>query len=346
MTMPTPLRCCAAGVLLLQACAAPAPRPLQVLPNLQVKHAASETADAYYQLGKRHHEQGNLELAMIGYTYAIARNPRHLDARYGAASLHAQAGRLDQARAMLLAVVADYPDAAQGHNNLGYLDYLRGDHALAIASMQRALLLDPAHARARNNLRLAQAALESASGSGSAGAQLAAAPPAAPPAPAPAAAPASTAAAARTLALVEVRPSVYELQRPAPAAAPLPALGTASAARPIAAAATAAKTAARIEVANGDGAQGLARRVGALLGRQGMQVARLSNQRPFGQRTTRIEYRAGYAAQAEAVRLMIGGALVPAAGAGPADLRIVLGHDVRRAGLPDAVPGAQRIAAR
>lgn len=332
MTILSPMRLCVAGALLLQACAAPAPRaPLQVQPNLQVSHGASETADAYYQLGKRHHEQGNLELAMIGYTYAIARSPRHVEARFGAASIHAQAGRLDQARAMLLSVVADYPNAAQAYNNLGYIDYLRGDHAAAVSAMQRALVLDPAHAKARNNLRLARAGLD-----GSAKPAPAPAAGAAPAAALPDARILAAAAPAPRMALVEVRPSVYELQRPA-AAAPqrLAAAGDAS-------------RRARMEVANGDGAQGLARRVGALLGRHGMQVARLSNQRPYGQHSTRIEYRAGYAAQAEAVRGLIGGALVRSslAGSPGADVRVVLGQDVRRAELKADARGERRIAAR
>ncbi|UUZ47569.1 hypothetical protein LP420_30960 [Massilia sp. B-10] len=60
---------------------------------------------------------------------------------------------------MMLAVVAEHPGVAQAHNNLGYIDYLRGDHASAVLEMRMALTLDGGNERARNNLRLAETAL-------------------------------------------------------------------------------------------------------------------------------------------------------------------------------------------
>lgn len=312
------LRCCIAGACLLQGCAtAPPTEQLKVQPNLQVRHSSSETAEAYYQLGRTHQLQGNLDMALSGYTYAIARDPRHMEARNALAAIHAQQGRLDQARAMMLALVADYPDFAQGHNNLGYIDHLRGAHAQAANSIRRALALDPRNERARNNLRLIEAALgRDTPAAPSAAVALAGADPATH---------AAQSGAAPQMALVQVVPNVYALKM-------LPKL-----ARPVAAALPLAAHAlppSRIDVANGDGTPGLARRVGALFGQHGFPVARLSNEKPFGQHTTRIDYRPAYVRQAEALRKLIDGpvqlAPVPTLAAG-ADLRVVLGKDTQRA---------------
>ncbi|MES2018869.1 MAG: LytR C-terminal domain-containing protein [Pseudomonadota bacterium] len=323
------LRYCIASAFLLQACAtAPVPKDLVVHPALQVRHSTNETAEAYYQLGRTHQLQGNLDMALTGYTYAIARDPRHMEARNAAAAIHAQQGRLDQARAMMLAVIADYPSVSQAYNNLGYIDYLRGEHAGAAQEIRQALALDPHNERARNNLRLVETAL-------------AARPVAAPPETAPAVAPqapALIAVAAQPavqrapqLELVQVVPNVYQLKMSAPVAVPLmaaapllpvPVPGGVPALAP-----------SRIAVANGDGTPGLARRVGAMLGQHGYPVARLSNERPFGQRNTRIFYRPGYVDQAEALRKLIDGRvlLAPASSLGAnADLRVVLGRDTQR----------------
>lgn len=324
MTAQRSLRYCIASAFLLQACATPpAAQELKVHPNLQVRHSSNETAEAYYQLGHKHQLQGNLDMALTGYTYAIARDPRHMEARNAAAAIHAQQGRLDQARAMMLAVIADYPSVSQAHNNLGYIDYLRGEHAGAAQEIQRALVLDPLNRRAQNNLRLVESAL-------------AAAAPVLPLTPlsvavamtAPAAVAAPVPERMSQLELIQVVPNVYELKMPS-LVVPLVAMQPA----PLRAA-PAALGPSRVDVANGDGTPGLARRVGELLGQRGFPVARLSNQRPFGQRTTRVQYRPGYALQAEALSKLIDGPvqLAPVQSlAASADLRVVLGRDTQRA---------------
>ena len=344
------LRSSIVGACLLQACAVPGgQRELLVQPALQVRHSGNETANAYYQMGKYHQERGDLDLALTAFTYAIARDPRHLDARNAAASIHAQQGRLDQARAMMLAVVADFPRDAQSLNNLGYIEYLRGDHAGARARMRHALLIDPRNERARNNLRLVDTAL---AGRG----EPAVAPPALPPAPVLAAAPAVAAplvqaAPAPTMELKQVVPNVYELKRSATIAkaetkpAPLSAKVEPKAAPVLAAAKTG-----RLVIANGNGAQGLARRASGLLGKHGLKVAAVVNERPFGQTETRIQYREGFRQQAEALRSVVRGKLVLVAArnmAANADVRLLLGRDaVTALALHEAVSNAVPLAAR
>lgn len=55
----------------------------------------------------------------------------------------------------------------------------------------------------------------------------------------------------------------------------------------------------KIEVANGNGATGAARKVGRFLGNLGYPTARLTNQKPFKVRMTQIQYREGYQAEAQ-----------------------------------------------
>jgi Flp pilus assembly protein TadD len=349
------LRAGIVGACLLQACAAPTPREMLVQPALHVRHSGNETANAYYAMGKYHQENGDLSLALTAYTYAIARDGRHLEARNAAAALHAQQGRLDQARAMMLAAIADFPRAAQSYNNLGYIDYLRGDLSGAATAMRQALLLDPHNERARNNLRLAETALASR-----AAPALPAQPPAAPvPAAAPVTAPMAHAMPAATMELRQVVANVYELKRsPAsigmePKLATVPMIARAeqkAEPKAVPAAVNAAARAGRLVIANGNGAQGLARRASSLLGRHGMKVAAVVNERPFGQSETRIQYREGYRQQAEALRSVVRGKLALVATrnmAANADVRLLLGRDaVTALALHEAVAKAAPLAAR
>lgn len=356
MSAPRQLVCCIAGIFMLSACSTTThtPRQLLVQPSYKINHSSDETAEAYYQLARHHQGQGNLDVALSGYTYAIARDPEHMEARIAAAAIHAQQGRLDQARAMMLAVVAEHPGVAQAHNNLGYIDYLRGDHASAVLEMRMALTLDGGNERARNNLRLAETAL-----AGGAAGMLAASPaPVAAPASAPPDTPVALArpaeppmavlpvpavpAPAARMELVQLIPNVYELKMPAPRAVlPLAAATAAPAAAP---------ATARVEVSNGVGTAGLARRVGAMLGKQGVMVARLTNQRPFGQQTTQILYRPQHAAQAASLRELIDGPVQMTASAqlaGNADVRVVLGRGTQRAlAQHDARPEGTSVAMR
>jgi Flp pilus assembly protein TadD len=325
------------GACLLQACVAPQQRDMLVQPALQVRHSANETANAYYSMGKYHQDKGDLDLALTAYTYAIARDPHHLEARNAAAAIHAQQGRLDQARAMMLAVVADYPRASQSHNNLGYIEYLRGDFAGAAGAIRQALLIDPHNERARNNLRLAETALASGS-----------APVLAPVAPAPApvlaaapkAAPAAVAGPAPTMELKRLVANVYELKRsqaPAPLAAAVPPALARS------------DKLLRVTVANGNGAAGLARQASSLLVRHGIKVAAVVNDRPFGQSETRIQYREGFRRQAEALHAVVRGRLVLVATrdmAANTDVRLLLGKDARTVLAMREAMSATALAAR
>lgn len=334
-----PLGAALLGTCLLQGCttAPPGPGP-QDAGGAQASAVAAQTASAYYRMGKYHQDLGDTALALAAYNYAIARDPRQLDARNAAAAIHAQQGRLAQAREMLEAVTHDYPALALAYNNLGYVAYLQGDYADARAQFDKALALDGDNARARNNRALVLAGIAARARDGAAAGATSDAS-----ARTPAGAAAAGDAPAR-LELVQLKPNVYALQVAAPTEPDAPAAVAVAPAAAQAPAAAASK-ASRVEIANGNGIGGMARRIGKLLSARGILVARLSNERPYRQRATTIEFRPGYAAQAEALKLALRGnvALVEANIASPrADLRLVLGKDAnaRLAALapaPDAV---------
>ena len=124
-----------------------------------------------------------------------------------------------------------------------------------------------------------------------------------------------------TLVLVQAQ------QRAAVTSSPLPAppsVSSATSARP---------PAMRLEVSNGNGVTGMAARVGRWLATQGLQTDRLTNQQPFVQQQTVVQYRAGY--EETAVRVARSLPANARADSAPtqglrSDVRVVLGRDLMR----------------
>lgn len=86
----------------------------------------------------------------------------------------------------------------------------------------------------------------------------------------------------------------------------------------------------RIEVANGNGVTGMAKRISGVLSRQGINVSRLSNELPYKQLETKIHYRAGFEKTAAGLKNALKGhaemVLTPTLSL-KADVRLVLGKD-------------------
>lgn len=427
-----PIVIAVAGAALLSACGSPAVRQsLQVQGVQRVSQSTEQSAASWYRLGKYHQERGQLSLALGAYAQSLALDAGQLDARNAVAAIDAQQGRLTDARDALKRLAEDYPGEAQPLNNLGYVYYLMGDYPAAIATLQRAVALDP-NGRAYYNLVQAQtAARDGAPASALAAAPTAAAPaaplapaadvspsvapsrmelvqvapqvlelklrpsqsiaavPALPaaapvsvpplhiaapvlaatpapvvaaaPGPAPVAATKATAVAAQPAPVVVAAPAtrpVAVAAAPAPAvmAAPAPALAPATkpvamaaapataalqpntmtapakadVGKPVAVVAAIPATAApRLEISNGNGVTGLAKRYRSVLGKLGILASRLSNARPFRQQASIIEYRPGFAAQAASLQRALPGrtALQQSEALTRADVRLLLGKD-------------------
>jgi hypothetical protein len=217
------------------------------------------------------------------------------------------------------------PNAAHLHNNLGYAYLLGGQTEQAVQALEQAQRLDPTHARSAENLRMAQAKLgHTVSPTVSFPSKTVSSPGTTPGMESATMPPPDT-------NLVEVAPQVFEL-RTSPKrqqfekieAVPLPLL---PAQQPRASSTPGFK----LEVSNGNGVLGLAKRVAGRLVDTGVRTARLTNQLPFNQPTTEIQYRTGYGAAAAALASKLQQAvhITPKADlASHIDVRLVLGKDV------------------
>ncbi len=309
---------CVVSVLSLAGCAAPSKRQAQppVQPPAAVRPAI--TADAMYRLGRYYEAQARYDKAIAGYRGALMRNPLLIDAYAGLGRTLAAQQRYEEAIRQFRAAVVLAPHEASAHNNLGYAYLLNGSHADAVKAFEEAIRLDPEHEKSRENLRVAQAGSEA-------------------PVVQPVAEPSAD------VSLVEVAPQVFELKAPVRyariEARPLPPLVLEQ------------PRAARsryfgLEVSNGNGMPGLAKRIAARLANVGVRTGWLTNQPRFQQARTEVQYREGYAAEAAEVvkklqypvRMVANDAL-----AAHVDVRLVLGNDVRSESA-FSPPGAEQTA--
>ena len=128
-------------------------------PLLRLGHSSGQTARSYYQLGKYHQERGNHDLAVEAYKHSLVLDRRQLEARNALAAVYSRQGKLDEAKSLLLDLVAEYPAVAHPYNNLGYVYFIEGNYSASVQTLKRALVLDFANERARNNLKAAEQAL-------------------------------------------------------------------------------------------------------------------------------------------------------------------------------------------
>jgi Tfp pilus assembly protein PilF len=355
---------------LLQACASPlATQEISMQPVLRIRHSSDQAAATYYQLGKYHHERDNLDLARAAYVHSIALDGRQMEARNALATISSQQGKLDEAKSILQLLVKDYPGVAHLYNNLGYVYYMQGQFKAAVDTLERAIMLDSKNERAHNNLQAVRAALASNTASAAirninnplaeattvglkkvetvaantapstemrhATTQAA---PYVPPTtalrpPEPSITHPSTMLQTR-LEIMQLAQNVFELKRK-DTIAPLIAerhseKASVTTAPPLTDPTLVAKNTSRLEIANGNGVTGMARRIRDVLGQRGIAVSRLTNERPYKRQDTEIQYRVGHEQKAEALKHALRGvaAMVPA-NALPrnSDVRLVLGKD-------------------
>ncbi|ARU30845.1 hypothetical protein CAP31_03575 [Sulfuriferula sp. AH1] len=291
----------------------------QIKPVTSIRNSTEEPG-AYYQLGRYYQGQNRYEQAALAYRKALAANNNFVEARNGLGVIYSLQGKYAEAIEVLKVAVQQSPKSAHIYNNLGYAYYLQGQNKEAVTALQEAAKLDPGNQRALNNLGLAYAkagdnadsivaltkaikatetvltAPETASRNASqtpadhSGLSVAAS------------APQSLALPGgvinRTLAptipqvesqvkAVQVAPNVYELHE--------------QHVMSIQSADTRSTSPIKLEIANGNGVTGMAKRVKQFLHGQGYVTERLTNQKPFRVQITQIQYRNGH--QLEAQRL-------------------------------------------
>ncbi len=293
-------------------------------------------------------------LAKLGqYDEALQALQRAVDLAPAASYLHNNlgyalllAGRDEAAAAALRrAVELDddnrraWSNLAQAYRRLGRPDLAAkaGDHVSGrrrpgqLATGKVSVAMAPNPAAVTVTPVIAPAPLETMAQAGSPAASLAPAPAA----PAPFAASATTTGPTQGARLIRIADNVFELRnaaaRPRAPVAEAAAIVSAATAPSPSPRTPAASRAARYEITNGHGGAGLARRLAVLLGKQGLARPRLTNDRPFNQPASYIEYRDGYAEAAASFAALL--PFRPQLQAAPdgslaVDVRLMLGRDL------------------
>ncbi|WP_081933957.1 LytR C-terminal domain-containing protein [Massilia sp. 9096] len=300
--------------------------------------AAVSNADEAYLRGRNLHLAHHYDEAIAAYQTALRDDPAHVNALNGLAIAYAEQRDFDKAVPIWReltrgATLSSGPAVAYLFGNLGYAYFLDGQYEKAAVALEKACLLNPLNDRAWQYLgetlqklgqdERAQQMLRQASAlrEHDLRADYAAA-----------GAKAKSPALAQALATpvradgdwaVEVvgKPGgILELRR----------VVSSSAAKRIV-----TPAAATLEISNGNGRQGIARQLSRQLRDAGVKVVRITNEKGFGVRQTRIEYHQAFRGVAQQLAELIGaGAPVEIESVGRSDLRLVIGHDLPSRKIP------------
>lgn len=269
-----------------------------VRPVQSVRHGSD--ADMLYRAGRVFQQQGRFEEAALAYRQALADHPSHVEAHNGLAVVLSLQGRAEAAEREFRAAIELAPEASHLRNNLGYHLMRHGRVEEARAELEQARDLDPANAVVARNL----AAVHAPESLAMAEPVVAAQPPV------------DAAAAGAPAPREDFVVTPVEVKAAAVETAPVAALATFHGYR--------------IEVANGNGTTGLARRTSYLLDALGFEKARLTNDKPYGRAQSRVQYVAGAEDAAKAVNARLPAPLpiaeVPALERS-ARVRVLLGRD-------------------
>ena len=296
--------------------AAIAERAGTVQPVMTVRNSSGVDSEGMYRIGRYFQGQMRHEDAVGAYRKALALDPFNVEARNALGVVYSIQGLAADAEQAFKAAIAMAPGLSHLHGNLGYHYLQAGRTEEARTALRESIRLDPANQRALTSLAATGADVAAPVANAPAPPVEAAAPTvlaavapvmtaslstaaAAASLPAPEARPLATIAdligtrpATPNAQLVALAPNVWQLRPQAAQAAALPAsiprsviLQTDKAVSP-----SELPAIVRLEISNGNGIAGLARRVGGYLRSLGMNSPRLTNQRPFDQRHTQIQY--------------------------------------------------------
>lgn len=301
-----PLLCAAylAGCATNQQMNGSSETPLTIAPSFRT----GNTADSMYQLGRYYQGQNRYEKAIEAYRKALKIDGNLAEAYNGLGVVYSRQGKLQEAIGEFNTALQKAPQASHIYNNLGYAYYLQGQDDQSISAYKQALALNPGNQRAQANLDL----VYKKTGNTNAALQVDATKPGATSTEAMAEAPAQAAessyqpkkrhslqedsgvvarASDSSLKVVEIAPAIFRLEKQQAPAQPM--------------AKNYAKV--KIEVANGNGVNGMARKVSAFLRNAGFAAARLTNQKPFNVSKSEVQYRTGYRDEAEKLKAIIDG---------------------------------------
>jgi tetratricopeptide (TPR) repeat protein len=253
-------------------------------------------------------------LAITAYQKALSADNGFVEARNGLGVIYSTQGKYREAIDVFQLAIQQAPKVSYLYSNMGYAYYLQGKYTESVAALEQATLLDPNNIRAINNLAQAHAKSGNIDKSTQTLVQVPSGPGVSSEAttasnlkPAyqsetqlvtpsedrdlikPASSNSIIAEESISVKRLNQAPNVTELQ--------FQLRNTELVAH------VAEKM--RLEVANGNGLTGAAKKVGKYLLGNGYPIARLTNQKPFHVQMTQIQYREGYQAEAQLLKLNI-----------------------------------------
>ncbi len=310
-------------------------KPSQPVPANTARQA-TRGPDDFYRLGRYYQGEVHYDRAIEAYQQALTIDHRLADAHNGLGVVYAEQGRYDEAIKEFKAAIELSPGVAYLHNNLGYALLLLGSSQEALGPLEIAQRLEPSNEKVLFNLRLAHERL-----GGLQSDKARATPAAMPPAPVNTVTP-KTQSDSSTVKVVVVAPSVYELrvsERTQPQVASVK--DGVIEEEPLQPPQSAKKTlrSFKLEVSNGNGSKGLAKRVARLLEQKGVRTGRITNHTTFLQARTEIQYRKGFLTEASSLRefLPTDTRTIPSSSLrNDIQVRVLLGRDARsETALPD-----------
>jgi Flp pilus assembly protein TadD len=135
------------GIALLDSGAA-----AEAIPCFERANAIRDHAIHWNNLGRAHLAAGNPDAAMSAFDTARKKDPRDPRPWYNQTVCLRTLGRTDASVDELKAMLAEFPDHAGGHNDLGCHYDEREDKDSAMAEFERAVETNPGYAPARLNL--------------------------------------------------------------------------------------------------------------------------------------------------------------------------------------------------
>lgn len=286
------------------------------------------SAERAYLSGRAHHLAQRFEQAKAAYEEALTAVPMHVNARNGLAVLYAERGELDTAIGHWKEVTASNTgvESAFLFSNLGYAYYLRGEYAQAQATLENACLQDPLNYRAWRHLGNVLGKLgqhERAKAMHRQAGALLGYDFKSDYAVAPSSRVAAIEKAVRAASKDDERWAQTEVRQLEDGMFVLHRVEARSRAGVL------------LEISNGNGVTGMAKSMARTIGSGEGRVVRLTNQKGFAVRQTRVEYQPDFKLAAERLAQRIGGVhLVKVGSARPVDIRVVLGRDLVKPAKP------------
>jgi Tfp pilus assembly protein PilF len=321
-------------ILLLTACASNqsiVDAPIKVTPILA--KSSSDNPEAMYQTGRYYQGQKRYDLAEDAYRKTLAANRNFAEAFNGLGVIYSMQMKYDEAIEAFQSAIRLNPKSPHILNNLGYVYYLQGRYSESSLALEQSVAIDPINKHTLNNIGLVYAKTGHIADAEQAFSRAVDVPSQVANANSVIQNPNRDILTSSSqilsnlgevnqieeqslslpknigvirknsgplqsiyqdpegggrVTLLQVSPYVYEIRVNSIA----PKINSANFADEV-------KGFLRVEVSNGNGVSGFARKIGKFLKSQGYPTARLTNQKKYNILNTQIQYREGYQADAE-----------------------------------------------